>query len=86
VNDRRQRRRAGKATAWRFHAHEYTTRLTGGTISTQVRRQGLAHIRRQRHPIVKQTFTSNDDFAGSPIDVIDLESNDLAGTEPETGK
>jgi hypothetical protein len=35
---------------------------------------------------VKQSLASNDDFASSPVDVFELESSHLAGTEPETDK
>jgi hypothetical protein len=35
---------------------------------------------------MKQSLASNDDFAGSPVDVIELESHHFTGAEAETGK
>ena len=42
----------------------------GRAISTQVGGQGFAYIRREGHPVVKQPLAPNEDFAGSPIDVL----------------
>jgi len=52
----------------------------------QVGCQGLTYIRRQGHPIMKHPLAPYEDFAGSPVDVLELESNYLTGTETETGK
>ena len=35
---------------------------------------------------MKQPFAPNEDFAGSPFDILELESNHLTSTETETGK
>jgi len=60
--------------------------LTARAISTQVGSQGLADIQRHRHPIVKQPLASNEDFAGSPVNVLELESNYFSGAKTKTGK
>jgi hypothetical protein len=35
---------------------------------------------------VKQSFASNDNLADSPVEVIELESNDFAGAKTKTGQ
>ena len=35
---------------------------------------------------MKQPFAPNEDFAGSPFDILELESDHLTSTETETGK
>jgi hypothetical protein len=60
--------------------------LAGRTIPTQVGGQGFTYIRRQRHPVVKQPLASNENFAGSPVDVLELESDHLTGAKTKTGE
>jgi len=52
----------------------------------QVGRQGLSHISRQRHAVVKQPLAPNEDFTTSPVNVLEAETNHFTGTEAETGK
>src|SRR5207253_1960537 len=70
ANDRGQCRGTSKASAWRFRANEYSACSAVRAISTQVRGQGFAYIRREGHPVVQQPLAPNEDFAGSPIDVL----------------
>jgi hypothetical protein len=35
---------------------------------------------------VKQPLTANEDFAGSPVDVLELESNHFPGAKTKTGE
>jgi hypothetical protein len=70
ANDRGQCRGTSKASAWRFRANEYSACSAGRAISTQVGSQGFAYIRREGHPVVKQPLAPNEDFAGSPVDVL----------------
>jgi hypothetical protein len=60
--------------------------LTGRAISTQVGGQGFAYIRRKGHPVVKQSLASNEDFAGSPVDVLELETDHFPGAKTKTGE
>jgi hypothetical protein len=60
--------------------------LAGRTISTQVAGQGFAYICGEGHPVVKQPLASNEDFAGSPVDVLELESDYFPGAKTKTGK
>src|SRR2546430_2815960 len=60
ANDRGQCRGTSKASAC----------SAVRAISTQVRGQGFAYIRREGHPVVQQPLAPNEDFAGSPIDVL----------------
>jgi len=60
--------------------------LAGRTASTQVGRQGLAHIRWQGHPVVNQPLTANEEFASSPVDILEPESYHLTSAETKTGQ
>jgi hypothetical protein len=75
-----------KATAWRVRANEYSTRSTSGAVATQVGSQSFADIRRQRHPVVKQPLAPNEDFAGSPVDVLELKTDHFPGAKPQAGQ
>ena len=86
TNERRQCRTSGESTVWGIHANEYPSCLACWPVSTQIRRQGLAHIVRQRHPIMTQPFSTNEDFARSPVNVFKLKRNDLASTKAKTGE
>ena len=35
---------------------------------------------------MQQPLTSNEDLAGPPVDIVELESNDLSSTESEAGE
>jgi hypothetical protein len=60
--------------------------LAGRAISTQIADQGLAHIRREGHPVVKQSLAPNKDFAGSPVDVLEPETGHFPGAKTQTGE
>jgi hypothetical protein len=60
--------------------------LAGKAISTQVGGQGFAYILRNGHPVLKQSLASNEDFAGSPVDVLEPESDHFPGAKTKTGK
>jgi hypothetical protein len=60
--------------------------LTGRTISTQVGGQGFAYIYRKGHPIVHKSLAANENFAGSPVDVFELESDHFPGAKTKTGE
>jgi hypothetical protein len=85
-NDRRHRRRSSKTRARRFHANKHPTRFARGTIHAQIGCERLTDIHRQGHPVVQQTLTANEDLAGPPVEVIELESNDFPSTETEAGE
>lgn len=46
----------------------------------------MAHLRRQRHPVVEQPLASNKDFAGSPVDVLELEIDHFPGAKTQAGE
>ena len=79
------RRRLSKPSVWRPHANEHPARLARRPVSTQIGGQGLAYIRRQGHPVVKQSLASNEDFASSPVDVLELESDHFSSAKTEAG-
>jgi hypothetical protein len=85
-HDRRYRRRSGKTRARRLHTNENPTCFASGTIHAQPGCKCLTGIHRQGHSIVQRTLTSNQDLAGPPVDVIQLESNDFSRTQAEAGE
>jgi hypothetical protein len=86
TNERRQGCKRGESTVWGIHANEYPPCLARWPVSAQIGRQGLAHIVRQRHPVVTQPFAANQDFASSPVNVFKLQGNHLASTKAEAGE
>src|SRR5437660_10840018 len=76
ANDRGQCRGTSKASAWRFRANEYSACSAVRAISTQVRGQVFAYIRREGHRVVHQPLALYEDYAGPPI--VDL----LLKTDP----
>jgi hypothetical protein len=60
--------------------------LAARAISTQVAGQGFAYIRREGHPVVKQPLASNQDFTGSPVDVLELKFDHFPGAQTQTGE
>jgi hypothetical protein len=80
-NDSRHCRRPSKTRARRLHANKHATRFACGTIHAQIGGERLTEIHRQRHPVVQQPLTANEDLAGPPVDVRKLESNDFPTTE-----
>src|ERR1700724_412578 len=86
TNERRQCRTSGESTVWSIHANEYPSCLARWPVSAQIGREGLAHIFGQRHPIVTQPFSANQDFASSPVNVFELKRNDLSSAKTETGE
>jgi hypothetical protein len=70
----------------RRYANEHAPRFAWGTIRAQIGCEGLPDIDRQGHPIVQQPLTSNEQLAGSPVNVIELEGHNLSGTEAEAGQ
>ena len=71
---------------WRLHANEYPACLAGRAISAEIGCQSFAHICRQGHSIVKQSLAANEDFAGSPVNILESESDHLTGAKAETGQ
>ena len=47
---------------------------------------GFANVRRDRHAVVPLAFASNDEFTGAPVDIVELDSNDLLRPKAQTGK
>jgi hypothetical protein len=60
--------------------------LAGRAIPTQVRGQGFTYVGRQRHAVVKQSLAANENLAGSPVDVLELESDHLPGAKTKAGE
>jgi hypothetical protein len=75
-----------KAPTWCVHAKEYSTRLAGRAIATQVGGQSFPYIRREGQPVVKQSLASNENFAGSPIDVLELQADHFPGAKAKTSQ
>jgi hypothetical protein len=75
-----------KPSMWCPHANEHSACLARRPISTEIGGQGFAYIRREGHPVVKEPLASNEDFASSPVDVLELESNHFSSAKTETGK
>ena len=48
--------------------------------------ESFAYIHRQGHPIMHQALAANEDFPGAPINIVELQCNDLPSTETETGE
>jgi hypothetical protein len=47
---------------------------------------GGLDIHRQGHPIVQQALTPNQNLAGPPVDVLELQRDHLPSTQAETGE
>jgi len=60
--------------------------LAGRAISAEIGCQSLSDIGRQRHSIMKQPLAANEDFASSPVDVLEWERHHFTGAKAETGK
>ena len=75
-----------KTSARRLRANEHPARLAGRSVLAQVGGQGLAYINRQGHPLVKPSLAANKDLSGSPVDVLELESDHFPGAKTKADK
>jgi hypothetical protein len=50
----------------------------------QIDHDGLADVDRERQPVVPGAFAVHHDFARCPVDVIQGQGGDLAGTQSES--
>src|SRR5690349_16828562 len=85
-NDGRYSRRPSKPGPRCLHANKHPPRFACGTIQAQIRTERFADVDRQGHAVVYQTLAADQDLAGPPIDVMQLQSNDFPGAETEPGK
>jgi hypothetical protein len=67
---------------WGLGGEEESARVAGSTVFDIVHDR-FAHVRGKRHPVVQFALTPNEDFARAPVDVVELDRDNLGCAKSE---
>src|SRR5713226_2616588 len=77
---------ARQSNAWRDHAQKDAPRQTGPTVLTKIARDGLPDVSEEWHMIDSWPLAADDDLAGAPAKVPELERHDFARAQTQAGE
>jgi len=84
VRDTRANGTGTKGSVRRTATDEDRPTVARWPAAPNIGNERVADVRRERHPIATASFAVDHDLAASPVNVIEAESGDLSGPQPET--
>jgi hypothetical protein len=78
--------RACQTDARRLHSQKDLSRGTAASVLAEVKRQRLSNIGEQGQAVQQTALTANDNLSSPPVEVIELEADDLSRPKAKSGE